>query len=258
MMKSVFRLLSLSAALALFASACATQPAATQIQPSTPGMSVRASELIQELNIKGQSDIQILDVGQGKKTNAAFAVTFKTTGADFNTKNSVDGAIAKVLTDVSDYELFLFDCNSPPTPGAAGSETDLDSGTPCSQAFNAGVTTAGTSSQTFIFDNVGQSTGRFFVGVSAMENVPPLTNITEFTGYLTTGTHPAPGPIALSDGGGDGDGGVGVDASFAVSNTAQVTISLGLLDALGATLDSQVTVSDGNASLSGSPGVSTP
>jgi len=256
-MKPVFRLLSVSAALALFASACATQPA-TQEQPSAPGMSARASEIIRDLKIQGQTDIQVLDVGRGKKTNAAFAVTFKTTEADFSTKASVDGAIAKVLADVSDYELFLFDCSSAPSPGAAGAETDLNAGTPCSQSFNAGVTSANTGSQTFIFDNVGQSTGRFFVGVSAMENIPPMTNITEFTGYVTTGTHPAPGPIALSNGGGDSDGGVGVDASFAVSNTAQVTISLGLLDALGATLDSQVTVADGNASLSGTPGVSSP
>jgi len=255
MMKPVFRLLSVSAALALFASACSSQPV-TQVQPNTPGMSARASELIQELKIQGQTDVQVLDVGQGKKTNAAFAVTFKTAETDFSTKISADGAIAKVLSDVSDYQLFLFDCTS--TPLLVGPELDLNQGT-CSQSFHAGVTSANTGSQTFIFDNVGQSTGQFFVGVSAMENIPPMTNITEFTGYLTTGTHPAPGPIALSDGGGDANGGgVAVDASFAVSNTDPLTIALSLLDAVGATIDSSVTVTDGAATLSGDPGVSSP
>ncbi len=240
-MKSI-HVLSITSLAALSLSACVNQTQTSLAGASNPNRSVQT--------IESAATIHHLDVGQGIKTSAKIAVSINTDTANFKTQASTNGAIAKVLADVDQYELFLFECTAIPTAGGAGSPTDLNS-SPCSQKFNASVNSTGTATQSFVFENLAANTtgNRYFVGISAKETTPALKNITEFTGYNTTGTHPAPGAIAYSNGGGDSDGGVAVNASFALSNSAQLTVALPLLNAIGAKLDSQVTVTNGGTTL---------
>lgn len=230
---------------ALCLTACTASPNSAPAI-NAQAFSAQARALAAQFKAQGQNT-QILRVSP-TPSQAALAVRIQPVQQDFAVQASSNGAVAKVLADVSDYELFLFECSAAPTPGAAGSETDLDTGN-CAQIFNATVSATGSATQNFVFDHVAQNTvgSRYFVGISAMEAGP--VNITAFTGFLSSGAQPAPGAIALSNGGGDGDGGVAVNASFAVSNTAALQLPLSLLDAVGAGLDSQVTVSNGSSTL---------
>lgn len=196
--------------------------------------------------------LSVIDLKQGK---GSMRITLKAQGAEnFGIKANTDGQTAKTGSQVSNLEIFLFDIDSGsrPTPGTVASPFDLD--TAGITNVNSSIISFTGSTQTVLLQNIPANIntgGRFFIGVRALESTENIT--APNTGFsYGTGTNLQ---LALSDSGGDtaAPGGVSVDATYLVSNTAPLGVSVPLKNAVGATLDAQVSVSDGNTSL---PGIS--
>lgn len=253
-------LLLLSTSLAL--SACSA-PVGPQTQPIEQ-FSAHTQKLIRVHQQPGRT-LDVIDVGQGKvKTPAAFAVNFQfQEESGFHTQASTSGGEGKTGTDISDFRVYLFECQSAslPAPGSPGSPVDLDADPNCSRVHDALISKAAgfSGSQSFIFDNVPESSSagqRFYVGVVALE---AALNITSETGYVFNGSPNSNGALALSSSGGNGSGGVHVATGYDVSaESTALGVNVTLLSDKGANLDSNVTVANGNTSYSGSIGVSSP
>jgi len=271
MNKHLTRLFTASSALALALVACGPQSAPVQPEANNNSMSVRAQELVQQYEQQGQTNVQVLDVGKGKKTSAAIAINLSYTNpADFSTKISKNGWEGKLRADVDQFRVYLLECDvftALPTADV-GNPPDLHGGNGCNYVHDGTVAkSAGfVSNQTFIFDNVDENTvdntgelWRYFVAIAA-ESIAPLTNITDpVHGYMVGSPNDSMGPVALSSGGGD-NGGVKVEPGYIIASgeDAALTITLNLQSDQGAFIDSDVNVTDGATSYQGTVGVGSP
>lgn len=95
--------------------------------------------------------------------------------------------------------------------------------------------------QTITFNNVTTSSHSYYVAIKALNSsAENLTN-------LSSGATIAGDNVCVSDSGGEGGGAlsVGNAPAYTVSTTTPLEVSLNLRDAIGAALDTQLTVTDG-------------
>jgi len=185
------------------------------------------------------NQVYVADIGNGK-VGASFSTTinFK---EGFNVKANVNGSVAKTSADIAKVDAYLLELTAAPT---AGSDP------------LAGLVTGGSvmdiaktgASFTILFRNVPANTAtkKYFVGLVAKDtagNVISKNPATDWTGAS------ANKGLSITNGGGDGTGFVTVNSSYTVSNSTNLTVSLSLLDAVGAQIDSTATVTNGTTTL---------
>jgi hypothetical protein len=174
---------------------------------------------------------------------------------DFAIKANTDGKTAKTNSAVSNLEIFLFDIDSGvrPTAGTLASPLNLQAESGITNVSSSIISFTG-STQTVLLTNIpanSNASGRFFIGVRALESTENITD--PGTGFsYGTGLN---FQLALSGSGGDTaqPGGVSVSASYVVSDETALGVSVPLKNAIGATLDAQVSVTNGSTSI---PGIS--
>lgn len=175
-----------------------------------------------------KSDEQLYIANLGAKDGSQFLVKF-----DFNsfkTKASVDGTPAKLFSDVKAIKIFLTTSNTDPL-------ANIVTGSEYTFTYSTGLTG---SSKVYNFANV--PVGTYYTGAIAYSDVAATTNIVE--------------------------GGTTIPANFISVNSATVAspsmafsfsdlatafdVTIVLANAIGADLDSNVTVQDGVNNLSAS------
>ncbi len=267
-MRKSLKFLSLATGLSLLA-ACFNSQAPTPLSNQTianpmPGVLAAAQK------IQANKPI-VFDLGS-KTSKAAFSFTIKPANGkldeNFKTKASASGHAQKTFAaNLTHYRVHLLDLPSVPTG-------DQMLNGPFT--FSSGlIADNNTATQTFIFKNVpanSNASNHYAVAIEAYETGVNITNDTPFVvapanriridqdgaggsffpqwAYRTNGGGDDVG------GGGTFDGGVYVDANHDIPTTPSdqtdtLTATLTLWDELGATIDSNVTVSDGNASYNG-------
>lgn len=269
MNKHLTRLFTASSALALILAACGPQTTLVQPDPHINGVSAQAQKWVQEFEQQGQGNVQILDVGKGKKqTSAAIAINFTyANSADFSTKTSQNGWEGKTFTDLNRFHVYLLECDSNALPTADPLTPPDLSISGCDWKFDGHVDKVGgfSGNQVFIFDNVDVSSPpfvsedfRYYVAIAAEENTT-FNNITGPISGFTIGS-PAPssnGPVALSNSGGNGSGGVKIEAGYVVKSgeESSLGVNISLQSDQGAFIDSNVVVAPGSTTYTGSVGV---
>jgi len=218
-------------ALSLFA-ACAAPTPVMQA-------SLSSFETVQKVAVTQQSmSTTVIDVGQGIKTPATFSVTINAESGGFTTQASSSGTTNSVIADVDEFHVYLIDKGTAPT----GTET---------AAFGPFTVATTGATQTITFSNVTESTNDFYVAIAAIDGVANVTNLA--SSITADGER-----VYVSTSGGNGTGGVAVGAAptYTITDTTQLAVPLTLLDALGATIDSEVTVTDGSTAPASAVGAS--
>lgn len=217
---------------------------------SSPGASnTSASQMVAQLKSQGNENVTVIDVGNGKKTPAAFSMTVHLNNFDeFKTKASSSGIPAG--STMNKLRVFLLESTSAPAPGDVTALVKNTGGTL--------INRSGTGTHTFIFSNVppNAASNKYFVGVSALLDVPSGPPTAPYTLNLvaTPNTHffgTASNLVVVSSGGGEGAGQVFVDSNYQVSNTTSLTLSMTLKNETGAIIDSSATVNNGSTGLPG-------
>ncbi|PIQ25826.1 hypothetical protein COW36_22050 [bacterium (Candidatus Blackallbacteria) CG17_big_fil_post_rev_8_21_14_2_50_48_46] len=209
--------------------ACATPT------PAPVSVSSVLQQGIQETSMNVQKALAqptIIDVGRGQiKTPASFKLTIKAADGGFAVKASSSGTRNSVAADISSFDVYLIDSVAAPS-GAI---------TAAHGPFNVTASLV-TGQQTITFNNVTTSTNNYYVAIKAKDSGGG--NITNLGSGITIGG--ANVYVSTTGGGGAGEVGVGAAPTYTVSSTTQLGVGLTLLDALGATIDSKVTVTDGS------------
>lgn len=245
MLKTPLRSIFSAASLLALSLAGACQPA--NLQPAAPSLDASSGSRFAPT---APAPLQI-KVGQGK---GSMLLQLKAADAEgFTVQANSNGNSHKLASQVSHLRVFLFDVDSGvrPTAGTAAAPLDLETTAGVTRVTDATIAFTG-STQTVLLTNVpsnANAAGRFFIGVRALES---STNITNAATGFSYGTAPG-SQLALSDAGGDTamPGGVAIGAGYLVSNSAALAVTLPLLNATGATLDAQVTVTNGSPTLPG-------
>ncbi len=196
---------------------------------------VKLQQLIQANSTKGET-VTVLDAGNGQKTSASFALKINFGAGVFKTKVSVAGTAGKKFSDVTKLDIFLIESASAPTGNISGLITVPNS------FLNFPITYASSGDTKLItFKNVKANTGsnRYYVAVAAKGSAGNITNL---TAPANNGSPTSPLYVTnLANS-------VSVTAgTYAIDNTVALSMSLFLADAVGATVESQVSVSNGSA-----------
>ncbi len=216
---------------------------------------VELLKLAQNLSTKidKNDNIFIADIGNGKTTGASitFSVDIKNdvakTAKGLSIKSSSSGYLQKTVADVKSYRFWLIHSSSITPTG------DITSSIVAGSAFDFDKS-AGTA--TITYSNVDKNiTGeKYYIAAAAYDNTiaataPARVNIVN----LNSGATISGANVFVSSTGGEGytvsgtgNGAVFVTPSYGVSDPNSLIISLKLLDAVGATLDSTVSVSAGD------------
>lgn len=211
-----------------------------------------------------------IDVGNGKKTSATFPIKINFDNSNdktFFTKNSSSGIAGKTKGQIQLIRFYLVDSNATTLTDSNIKEGPFDviSTSPGSLGtLFTNLTGAGTG--TINFTNV--KTGTYYVAVAAYSStttVDSTTNITnlsttpgDYTGITISGPVDL-GRFALSSTGGDfntsGSITVGTSPNYVLTNspTNPLVVNLKLADAVGATLESSVTITNGTTTYTGTP-----
>lgn len=235
------KLLSLSLMLVL--SACSAN-APTVIKENVLSPQVKVNQLKNDgIIAKDAKEVFIADVGN--KNGASFSVNIDLSDSSFKTKASVSGTPAKIGTDIKSLKVYLIK-NSGATYPLAGDPlgaTDLVAG-----PFNLDRTGAGPYTVTFTNVGISPAGTTYFAAVRAFDTIggtgAELIKANNASATAWTGTTAATNKVAVSTG-----AGVGVNASLVVSTTTALPVTLNLLDAVGATIESTVTPNSGSNTL---------
>lgn len=205
------------------------------------------NKAISETNNVSQKNLQENVIEVSKNEGANFTVNFNfNEGKPFNVKapsvSNTDGVPAKTGTDIKSLKVYLVE----------GSSTGYGSGgDPIGDKISAGpfdLNRTGTSDYTVTFSKVPPNTATksYYVAVRAFDTIGGTGNelIKDNNGGTAwTGTTASTPKVAVSG------SGVSVDADFKVSTTTALSVTLNLLDAVGATLQSSVTPNPGSNTL---------
>jgi len=209
---------------------------------------VKLQQLITASTSNGEK-VTVLDVGNGAKTGASFALKLNFGNGGFKTKASASGTSNKtVSTDLANLKVYLLDSITAPTGNfsallGTGSTSPL-----LTVAKGASLTGTGTT-QTVFFKNVkaNSATGgtpRYYVAVAGFNSAG--NNITNLTAPATDGTN---GAFYVTTAGGNGTGSTAVGPAptytIASADLPSLSVTLNLADAIGATVASDVKVNDG-------------
>lgn len=193
-----------------------------------------------------QQNVTVLDVGNGKKTSAAFSVslTFKEPAQAFKTQVSTSGIPASTVANK--VQVFLLESNGAPGAG------DITPKIKFQNTLTKNLVGGPPGTQTFVFHNVAPNTSgtdKYYVAARVIyENIAPAYILNLIKPATTDKFHgSAPNLVVVSNAGGDSGGGVFVDPQYQIpaAQNSQLQMSLTLDDAKGATLDSQITVTEG-------------
>lgn len=183
-----------------------------------------------------KSDDQLYVSSLGTKNGGQFLVKFGFNS--FKTKASENGIPAKVGSDVSSVDVFLFklptnyDVNTNKNPFGSGGSNVFWS--------KMGVSKNGTSINLLFTGVPNDETKNYWVGVVARDSGD---NIISKSGQTWTGITGTYAGFNLSE------GGVMVDNNLMVSTTDPLTVEVDLLDAIGSKLDSTVEINNGSSAL---------
>lgn len=209
-------------------------------------LSPMAQDLVKRAQTKAEN-ITVLDVGNGKKSPAAFSVNlnFKEPEQTFKTQASSSGIPPSTVANK--VEVFLLESNGTPPIGDIVSKIKFNS------TLNKNLT-GGT--QTFIFQNVipnATASDKYFVAARVIyENTSPAYTLNLINPLSTSHYHGSTSnPVVVSSSGGDGNGGVHVDPQYQISalETAPLQMFITLSDAKGANIDSSINVTEGVATI---------
>lgn len=186
-----------------------------------------------------KSDEKLYIANLGTKDGGQFLVKFDFN--NFKTKNSVNGTPAKIASDVSSLDVFLFRL-SPSFDSGVSKDPFGPSSSNLYWSRN-GIAKNG-SSVNFLFtgipSNTDFNTEAYWVGVVARDSG---NNIISKSGTNWTGITGTYAGFNLSS------TGVGVLPNLTVTNTMPLSVSVNLLDAIGAQLDAEVNINSGSPSL---------
>lgn len=197
------------------------------------------------------------------KNGSSFSVKFNFNKIkDFSTKANTNGNPGKVNTDINLLRVYLVNNNTSNLNG-----TNIKYG-----PFDIDINSTGTLATFFsnikglgktgnlTFSNVGA--GNYYVAIAAYSSATTInstTNIIKSTTNITSGTNF--GNFSLSNSGGDSPGlsglvtvasmVVGGRAAYSLVNngTANLGVTLNLINALGATIDATTTITQGSSTI---------
>jgi len=175
--------------------------------------------------------ISSIDVGQGLKTPAQFSLNIQTQNCLFAVQANSDGVAHKRATDIQSFDVYLIDSATAPS----GSLTPAHGPYIVSASLSSGQ-------QTIQFNNVTASSNDYYVAIKAKDSGGE--NITNTgSGASISGENVY---ISSSGGGGNGQVSIGSAPTYTVSTTSTLQVALSLKDAIGATLDTRLSVTDGS------------
>lgn len=195
-----------------------------------------------EINVSKSNDseaVYIAKVTENQGASISFKINSPVSG--FNTKaiTNTNGTPAKTASDVHHYLVYLIKDSG--TGAYAGTDPLNSSNIVGGSSFN--ITNSGATSKTVRFTNIPTVTGAYYVAVRAQDSANnDLIKVNNGSGTAWTGTTagtPFNGQVAVSSG-----NGVTVDSSYIVS-TNSPNVSINLLDAVGATINSTLTPASG-------------
>lgn len=237
-MTKTFTRLSAPVLLTFLMTACGSPPAS--VSPS-PSQAIILQPVARSAATAPATEPSVLaDVGHGTKTPAQLRFNIKLSNlGDFRVKDSSPGTAAKTNADLHTIKFYLVasDTGTPPT---------ALSGTGFTYALTQTNHTNGTVSITFT--NVqANATGKSYYVVAAGFSSATATaanNITNLNAPISDATE---GKYFASTSGGSPDGAVRVTpVTYAISGTTALGVPLKLLDATTPTLESAVSISDGD------------
>lgn len=234
-MKSYQYLSGVAIAALLCACGAPQASAPTLPNPGTPATHEYATlfDLVGRAVSAGGGTISIFDVGKNSaKTPVALGLHFdiKAGAGQRRVQDSSSGTPNSVFADVDHFKCWLIDSATPPTGALTA-------------AFGPFTIATSTNPQEIIFNNVTTSTNKYYMAVAAYDSGgDDITN-------LGSGATIGGAQVYVTDSGGEGAGQVAVGAapSYTVSAIDPLEVTLTLLDAVGATIDTNVTVNDGSA-----------
>ncbi len=220
---------------------------------------VQLLKLSQSLAEKADKNgsIYVADIGKEKKQYTGVSITFKVNPVNaevknngLNIKNSIDGTAAKVVGDVKSYRFWLLHGSSPPTGDVTGAVVT-------GSAFDFDKS-SGSVTLTYTNVNANDPGEKYYIAAAAYDDViaatlPPRANIVNLgSGATISGAN-----VYVSSDGGEGytgtpasgNGRVFVDTDFSVSSIEDLLVKITLADAIGAAIESDVTVSNGSTTL---------
>lgn len=206
-----------------------------------------AQNLVQTAQAKPEN-ITVLDVGNGKKSTAAFSVSlnFKALEQTFKTQASTSGVPASTVANK--VQIFLLESNGAPTAG------DITPKIKFQNTLNKNLVGGPPGTQTFVFHNVAPNTtasDKYYVAARVIyENASPSYILNLIKPGTTDKFHGAASNlVVVSNTGGDSLGGVFVDPQYQIpaAQNPQLQMSITLDDAKGADIDSRISVTEGNA-----------
>lgn len=226
--------LYLSLLLLSFVTACATP-----VVPSKVSSETKNDNNVSEKNIQEN----VIEVSKNQGANFTVSFNFNE-GKPFTIKappSNTDGVPAKTGTDIKSLKVYLVESA---TGYASG-------GDPIGDKISAGpfdLDRTGTSAYTVTFSKVPPNTATksYYVAVRAFDTIGATGNelIKDNNGGTAwTGTTASTPKVAVSA------SSVSVDSSFAVNTPTAIPVTLNLLDAVGATLQSSVTPNAGSNTL---------
>lgn len=222
--------------------ACSTSPPLSvvccQTHETQLNSSLRHSLQLAQQFFPDLKRIYQADVGRGKYTPAAFLVQIHSPPADaFRTQASTNGAAAKTKSAVQAFRVFLINSATVPVPGALAVAHG-----PFTIASNLSGNT-----QVITFTNV--FTGNFYVGVAAFNSTTTFNSTTNITNLSASYTYNTEGQCYISTSGGEasfpGRVTVGAATAYVVTGTPQLQVNITLKDAVGATIDTLINVTNG-------------
>lgn len=190
-----------------------------------------------------QDNLFVADIGKGIK-GASFNVNVVFSD-NFTTKAVVtaDGKVAKVVSDISKYKVYLLLNSSTSAYPSSGDPLKPSSSSGDMVAGPFDITKSG-ASQTIKFDNVPISTpNAYYVAVRALDS-SDNDILKRNTSWGTTTDTVAQKRVSVSNG-----AGIVVDSDFKVSSTTNLVVEPQLDDATGATIGADITPSPGTTTI---------
>ncbi|MEK7431996.1 MAG: hypothetical protein AABZ74_02600 [Cyanobacteriota bacterium] len=210
-----------------------------------------------------------VDAGNGQKTGASFSVKLDfSSGGAFKAKASDDGTASKVFGDITGIKVALLESATQPTGATSISTLGKVIGGGAAKLIELTRTGLASGATTITFSNVPEnttlSTDNYWIAAAAFQSTTNITNVAGAT--FTDGTD---GAFYVTGGGGGVDrlntsgllfdtftvpaGSVKVgrtvvagNINYFVSTFTALTMDLKLRDAIGARVDSAITITPGS------------
>lgn len=177
------------------------------------------------------SEMQI-DTKMAETSSAQLKLLIKTPSKTWQTQSNTSGSPNAMVSEIASFKLYLVDSGSTPNGPLTASYGPFQ--------ISANLTAG---QQNLVFNHLRSSNQAYYVAILALDSQGQ--NLTQLNSACSINGE----NVSVSTQGGNGQGQlvVGSAPTYTVSSSAALEISLNLRDAIGASLDTQLSVIDGSS-----------